>query len=525
MSLTPRERAIHYATRNKAFTVPTAAHLQHLSTILSQPCPTTQRKGKILTSASDIEPYNIDWMKQVQGVSPAVLLPTHTQQVAAILQYCQKEKLAVVPQSGNTGLVYGQGPVHDELVLSTRLMNAEPVVSRETMSVECESGVILQQCQKACADQGLLFPLSMGSRGSALIGGCVSTNAGGIHYARYGSMHANVLGVEAVTATGQVLNLLSTLRKDNAGYDLKQLFIGSEGTLGVVTRAAIKVYPQPRSQQLALFKVATFTDVLRLNALAQEHLAECLSAFEVMDAESLLTSPDTAVPFKKANKAALFDSGSDMTAAYFAVLVETNGSNTDHDFEKLSGFVEAAQEITQAASATTTTIGCEAEEAILSQSETQTAALWGLREDVPVRLASSGLIYKYDVSFPLNRFYAIVEFTRELLYKKHKLPASDIAVVGYGHFGDGNVHLNIVDRTRTHQAALDEALYPAVYEYCAQHGGSISAEHGVGMQKREYLSLSRAPEVIGLMRDLKMMMDPAGILNPYKVLPIGEGGH
>ncbi|KAG5478689.1 hypothetical protein LSCM1_06093 [Leishmania martiniquensis] len=515
MGLTAVERAAHYAARSPRFAKVTSKHLAYFQSVLDKPCSTSHRKGKMLTDAEAIRPFNVDWMHQVQGAAPAVLMPTCATQVSEILTYCQAEKLAVVPQGGNTGLVYGAGPVHDELVLSTRLMNAMPVVSKSTMSVEAESGVVLQQCQEACAKEGLLFPLTMGSKGSSMIGGNVSTNAGGIYFARYGSMHSNVLGIEVVTARGDVLNLMSTLRKDNAGYDLKHLFIGSEGTLGVVTRAAIKLYTQPASRQLALFHLTDFASVLELYHLANLYLAECLSAFEVMDGESMTTSPAEEVPYERTCKNDVFRSGKDFSAAYFCVLVETNGSSAEHDLDKLSCFAEAAQ----------TKLGEKLNgggqfEPILSQSAAQAEQLWALREGIPVHLASGGLIYKYDVAFPIDKFYGIVEHTRKILYGQQKMDPDEVIVVGYGHFGDGNVHLNVVDLTRSHGEQLDAALYPAVYEYCATHGGSISAEHGVGMQKRDYLHLSRSQETIQLMKDVKVMMDPNGILNPYKVLPL-----
>ncbi|CAM36597.1 actin interacting protein-like protein [Leishmania braziliensis MHOM/BR/75/M2904] len=518
MGLTPVERAAHYAARSPHFAKVTSKHLAYFQSVLSKPCSTSQRKGKMLTDTEAVAPFNVDWMGQVQGATPAVLMPTCTTHVSEILKYCQAEKLAVVPQSGNTGLVYGSAPVHDELVLSTRLMNAAPVVSKNTMSVVAESGVVLQQCQEACAEEGLLFPLMMGSKGSAMIGGNVSTNAGGIHFARYGSMHSNVLGAELVTAKGDVLNMMSTLRKDNAGYDLKHLFIGSEGTLGVVIRTAIKLYPQPTSKQLAMFRLKDFESVLELYHLANSHLAECLSAFEVMDGESIATSPAKDVPYERTCKNDVFRLGKDFAAAYFCALVETNGGNEEHDFDKLSRFAEAAQ-----ARLGDKLSGGGQYEPILSQSAAQSEQLWALREGVPVHLASHGLIYKYDVSFPIDKFYSIVEHTREILYRQCKMNPDEVIVVGYGHFGDGNVHLNVVDLTRTHGDQLDAALYPAVYEYCAAHGGSISAEHGVGLQKRDYLHLSRTKEAIQLMVDLKRVMDPNGILNPYKVLPPGVG--
>ncbi|EPY25568.1 actin interacting protein-like protein [Strigomonas culicis] len=507
-----RQRALHYAARSSAYAKVTDQHLEALRTMLQQPSR-DGRKGRLLTDQADTEPFNHDWMKQVEGATPAVLLPTCAEQIADVLRYCQTERLAVVPQGGNTGLVFGSEPVHDELVLSTQLMNAAPVVSRDRMTVEAEAGVVLQQCQEACEKEGLLYPLTMGSRGSAQMGGTVSTNAGGIHFARYGSMHANVLGLEVVTPTGDILNLMSTLRKDNAGYDLKHLFIGSEGTLGVVTRVAVKLSPYPRSKQLCMLWMPDFASVLELYQLAQTHLAEGLSAFEVMDGESLLPSPVAVQPFQRSDNNEAYRTGRNYHAAYFCVMVETNGSNEDHDFEKLGAFIEQMQE----------KMGDRIPagfEPVLSQSQTQYQQLWQLREDTPVFLAADGLIYKYDVSFPLDKFYIVVEYVREILYRQLGLNPEEVYVVGYGHFGDGNVHLNVVDRTRSHREALDKALYPTVYKFCAAHGGSISAEHGVGMQKRDYLSFSRSTATIDLMRQLKTTMDPNHILNPYKVLPL-----
>ncbi|KAH9593335.1 FAD linked oxidase [Trypanosoma melophagium] len=510
-----RQRALHYAWRNVDFVKLQPKHLEYFSSILQEPCPNKKTVGKILTQPDKIAPFNRDWMNQVEGECPAVLLPTSTQHVAAILRYCQEEKIAIVPQCGNTGLVYGSSALHDEIILSLREMNAEPVVSKKTMSAESEAGVVLQHLQDVAKAHDLLVPLTMGSKGSAQIGGTVSTNAGGIHFARYGSMHANVLGIEVVTAKGDILNMMSTLRKDNAGYDLKHLFIGSEGTLGVVTRASLKLFPFPRSAQLALFRLQSFEAVLELYRLAQEHLAESLSAFEVMDGESLLTTPQEELPFNRTNKSDIFRTGNDYSSAYFAVLVETNGGNADHDVEKLAHFVEAAEENPLC---TNKNNKDENFEPILSQSLNQTAQLWKIREDTPVRLASAGITYKFDISFPLDKFYMVVEHFRELLYKNGKFNPDEVLVVGYGHFGDGNIHLNIIDRTRKHSDALDAELFPAVYEFCAAHSGSISAEHGVGVQKKSYLGLSRAPEIIAVMKSLKQMMDPNGVLNPYKVL-------
>ncbi|EPY41543.1 actin interacting protein-like protein [Angomonas deanei] len=475
-----RQRAMHYATRDQSFSKLTSAHLEKLKNILSIPSATS-RTGKLLVTPEDCARFNADWTHQVEGACPAVLLPSDTSHVQEIVKYCQAEKLALVPQGGNTGLVYGGAPAHDELVLSLALLNAPPVVEADTMTVEAEAGVILQTCQECCEKEGFLFPLSMGSKGSAMIGGCVSTNAGGIHYARYGSMHANVLGLEVVTATGEVLDLRSTLRKDNAGYDLKHLFIGSEGTLGVVTRAVVKLAPLPKSRQVTLFRLPNFESVLQLYQLAQEHLAECLSAFEVMDGECLTPTAQEQIPFAKISNNGSFQSGDNYHSAYFVILIETNGSVEEHDFAKLSQFIEHAEEKFG------TAITTPGQEPILSQSGEQREQLWSLRENTPIHLAKDGLIYKFDVSFPLHQFYNIVEYTRELLYRTHHFHPEEVYVMGYGHFGDGNVHLNVVDRTRKISKRVGRgALSGGVCVLC-ESCGKYLCRAGVGLQKRDYL--------------------------------------
>lgn len=522
-------RASHYATRSPSFTRPTARHLESLRSIVEVPCPRSGRKGQIRLqeTTESLASFAMDWTKHVAAQAcPAVLFPTCTEHVEEIMKFCAAQRLAVVPQGGNTGLVYGGQPLFDELILSLQHMNTPPQVNVGSMSIEAEAGVILQTCQEASEQKELLFPLSMGSKGSALVGGCISTNAGGIYYARYGSMHANTLGLEVVTAKGERVNFMSTLRKDNAGYDMKQLFIGGEGTLGVITKAAIRLYPKPREKQLLMVRVAEMDSVQTLYHLSQQYLPDSLAAFEVMDGESLRTFDDDDLPFPRITpKDGERGGGGPIYASppyksdFFAVLLETHGSQAEHEMEKLGKLMEAVEENLQKDPSG----GRECkriEEPVLSLSEAQSEKLWKLREDVPVRLASSGDILKFDVSFPLDQFYSIVPYTRELVYGVAKLPPEEVWVVGYGHFGDGNIHLNVIDISHKHEAVLEKLLYPAVYAFCAKHGGSISAEHGVGLQKRDYLSLSRSPPCLAQMRELKKVMDPHGILNPYKVLPL-----
>lgn len=476
--------------RNSALTVLTAKHVERLTQLLNQP------NSRTVVNPDALQRFNTDWMRQAHGSATLALCPSTTQEVANVMQYCNEHHIAVCPQGGNTGLVYGSNPIHDEVVLSLERINKPPVIHKSTMSATCDAGVILQVFQEHAKEQGMLAPLDMGSKGSCFIGGNLATNAGGIHFARYGSIRSNCLGLEVVTPQGEILDMMSCLRKDNAGYDMKQLFIGSEGTLGIITKAEIKLYPFPRSQQLAMLQVQSFEDVLKLYATASRTLSECLSAFEVIDAEALTCDTFEGYPFQH-------------KPGTFTVLVETHGADSNHDFEKLSNFVQACEED-----------HIRVIEQVLSQSESQTQKLWKIREDVPVKLAQSGTIYKFDVSFPLHQFYDIVEYVRKAARDERRLPEDEVLIVGYGHFGDGNVHLNVVDKTRgKHAHVLESIMYPGVYQQTAQvlHG-SVSAEHGIGMQKKDFLHLSRKPAVVQQMKKLKAMMDPNGILNPYKVL-------
>lgn len=284
-----------------------------------------------------------------------------------------------------------------------------------------------------------------------------------------------------------------------------------------------------------MVRVADFDAVKKLYRLSLDFLPDSLAAFEVVDAESLAPFADGDLPFPRevggsggaaaaGGSASMSFAAPPYAARFYAVLIETNGSHAEHEMEKLSNLMEAVEQMFASEGGSHHGSGGAGprriEEPVLSLSEAQKDKLWNIREDVPVLLASSGDILKFDVSFPLDKFYAIVPYTRELVYGKGKLPPEEVWVVGYGHFGDGNIHLNVIDISHKHGVALEKLLYPAVYEFCGNHGGSISAEHGVGLQKRDYMPISRSPACIAQMRELKKMMDPLGILNPYKVLPL-----
>lgn len=432
---------------------------------------------------------NIDWLGKYHGSSTVALNPSTTEEVSKILSYCTEHGIAVVPQGGNTSLVGGSVPVYDEVIVSLKRMNQIKQFDPVSGCVVAEAGTILQQLDEYVSERGFIVPLDLGAKGSCQIGGNISTNAGGLRLLRYGSLHGSVLGLEVVLANGQVISQLNGLRKDNTGYDIKQLFIGSEGTLGIVTAASILCPPRPKSVQVAFLAVKSFENIQKLYIEAKSSLGEILSAFEFMDNIAL----DTVCKVHQK------DNPLDHNSQFY-VLIETHGSNEEHDKDKLNKFLEKimTDEVV--------------EDGTIAQDETQVKALWAYRENIPESLNRVGKVYKYDVSLPLESMYELVEVIRERL-----AGIKGVSVIGYGHLGDSNLHLNITE------SAYSEATYsliePFVYEFTSSKGGSISAEHGLGQMKNQHIYYSKGKADVSLMREIKKVLDPMGILNPYKVLP------
>ncbi|KAI8795740.1 D-2-hydroxyglutarate dehydrogenase, mitochondrial-like isoform X1 [Biomphalaria glabrata] len=443
--------------------------------------------GRVITDESELLPYNTDWLKTVRGASKVVLRPKTTQEVSDIVKYCYDHNLAVCPQGGNTGLVGGSVPVFDEVVITTQLMNQ--IISLDQVSgiLVCQSGCILEALDHYLSNYELTMPLDLGAKGSCQIGGNVSTNAGGIRLLRYGSLHGNVLGLEVVLPNGEIVDCLTTLRKDNTGYDLKQLFIGAEGTLGIITAVSILCPPQPKSVSVALLGCETFDSILQVFKSSKLYLGEILSAFEFMDSQSMILVKENL----KLN--------SPLVDYPFYALVECSGSNAHHDEEKLMSLLHAVLDKGEALD------GC-----IVTDSA-KIKNIWSLRERCAEALMYDGYCYKYDVSLPLSAFYQLV------LDMRDRLGANATRVVAYGHVGDGNLHLNIT--SRQYSKTTFDLIEPFVFEWVAKYRGSISAEHGLGLKKREYIHHSKTPSAVALMAAVKKTIDPKGIMNPYKVLP------
>eukprot|EP01059_Diplonema_ambulator_P008093 TRINITY_DN17607_c0_g1_i1.p1 TRINITY_DN17607_c0_g1~~TRINITY_DN17607_c0_g1_i1.p1 ORF type:complete len:488 (+),score=186.13 TRINITY_DN17607_c0_g1_i1:37-1464(+) len=440
----------------------------------------------------DVEKYSRDWLGRFGGECPAVVRPGSAEEVSEVLKYCNEHEIPVVPQAGNTGLVGGSVPIGGEVVLSVERLNTIGAVDPLSRVVEAQAGVILQSLEDRLLKDNLTVPLDLAAKGSCCIGGNVATNAGGIRFLRYGSMHQSVLGLRVVLANGEILDLRNKLPKDNTGYDLKQLFIGSEGTLGVITDVVLQVPTASSSCNVALLGCETFEGILKTMQLARENLGEIVSALEFADAECVRMSlHHTKNPHPLGDE-----------TAPFYLLVETLGSNEEHDMEKLTKFLDLAME----QHVTTGTI---------AQDQTQAKLLWAVRENITVSFKDFGKKnVKYDVSLPTQDFYQCVIDTQDRL--DSTVGKGNATVVGFGHIGDGNLHLNIISNTEGCAGHLE----PWLYDWLTQRGGSVSAEHGIGVMKRNALKYSKTPEAIALMKSLKTLLDPKCILNPNKVISI-----
>ncbi|KAL4782791.1 hypothetical protein BJX76DRAFT_368888 [Aspergillus varians] len=471
--------------RNPSFAEITTEDVKYFKELLGSESAVID--GVTTDATDDIEPFNGDWMRKYRGHTKLVLKPQSKEEVSEILKYCNGKKLAVVPQGGNTGLVGGSVPVFDEIVLNTSRMNKIRSFDEASGVLVVDAGVILEVADQYLAERHHLFPLDLGAKGSCHIGGNVATNAGGLRLLRYGSLHGTVLGVEAVLPDGTIMDGLSTLRKNNTGYDLKQLFIGSEGTIGIITGVSILCPPRPKAVNVAYFGLESYDQVRQAFGEAKKQLSEILSAFELMDGRTqklVHTSTRNKYPLESEYP--------------FYCLVETSGSNAEHDMEKLETFLESIMGEGIVA------------DGVLAQDETQFQSIWRWREGITEALSHLGGTYKYDVSIPLPELYQLVDDCRERLTKLGLVGDDDSfpvrAVVGYGHMGDSNLHLNIA--VRQYSKEVEKAIEPWVYEWIQKRNGSISAEHGLGVAKKEFIGYSQNDTNLKLMKQLKDLYDP-----------------
>jgi len=456
--------------------------------------------GACLRSEGDVEPYVTDYRKLYRGRAAAVVFPSATREVSQVMAWCHEHGVPVVPQGGNTSLMGGAVPQDGctGVVLSLKRMNRVLEVDTMNDTMTLEAGVTLHAAREAADGAGRLFPLRIGSEGSCQIGGNLSTNAGGTAVLRYGNMRDLVLGVEVVLPDGRIWNGLRGLRKDNTGYDLKQLFIGSEGTLGIVTAAVLKLMPKPRAMSVALVATASPKAAIDLLVLAKDVAGQALTAFE------LISQPAFALVREYLGGAA-----SPLQEEHdWMVLVELTSVGAQNALD------EQLQQVLEQGFETGLV-----RDAALAASLSDAAAFWRLREEISDAQTRTGGSIKCDVSVPLSRIAEFVERASAAVLRL----APDARLVVYGHMGDGNVHFNPLRPADVPAREFLEQNYRAVCDLvdglAHQFGGSISAEHGIGVSKRDDLVRYKSPVELELMRQLKRALDPQGLLNPGKLLP------
>ncbi|HEY2254685.1 MAG TPA: FAD-binding oxidoreductase [Variovorax sp.] len=456
--------------------------------------------GHVLTEG-DLSAWEQDWRKRSRGKALAVVRPADARQVAAVVKACAAAGIAIVPQGGNTGLAVGSIPDASgtQVLLSLQRLNTIRGIDAANLTMTVEAGCVLQTLQEAARSAGFLFPLSLAAEGSCTIGGNLATNAGGTQVLRYGNTRELCLGLEVVTPQGQIWEGTSGLRKDNTGYDLRDLMIGSEGTLGIITAATMKLYPLPAAQLTAWAAVPSLGHAVTLLGLAHQRLGPGLTGFEVMGqfALSLVAKhfPALRVPFV------------DDPAVPYCVLLENSDSESeDHARARFEALLESALQS-----------GCVSD-AVVAENLTQAHQLWHVRESIPLAQAEEGLNIKHDISIAVSRIPAFVAETDALLARE----VAGVRLVNFGHLGDGNLHYNVqAPEGGDNQAFLrdqEDRINTLVYDAVEKFGGSFSAEHGVGSLKVETLEKHKSPVALEMMRAIKRGIDPQNILNPGRVL-------
>ncbi len=445
----------------------------------------------VLTSASDLESYGRDWTKVYKPDPMAIVLPASTDQVSKIARYCSENQLSLVPSGGRTGLAGGSVATNKEVVISLNRMSKIEKIDCIGMTVACEAGVTLQQLQEAAADNDVYFALDLAAKGSCHIGGNIATNAGGVKFVRYGGMRELVLGLEVVLPSGEVLNMNHSLRKNNTGYDLKHLFIGSEGTLGIITRATMKLNSKPGNLVVSLMATSFFAEVPKILERCNMMRAP-ITAFEfftdIAHNVVLDNNPNLKTPFAEKH-------------ACYVLLEIDAGKGGDDVIEPIleslfnDGLIN---------------------DAVVAGTAAQMTEFWSHRENISESIAAAGFAHKNDISIPIDQLGAFIAGLNALIAKE----ASDLICIVFGHIADGNLHLNYLAPKGTELSLFKDSvkvLEKKVFDLIKAHEGSISAEHGIGLLKKKDLPYSRTASEIEIMRGIKKIFDPQNIMNPGKI--------
>jgi FAD/FMN-containing dehydrogenase len=452
----------------------------------------------LITGPADLEPYVVDWRGLFHGATPAVVRPSSTAEVAAVVKICAETRTPIVPQGGNTGMCGAAtpSPAGDQIVLSLGRLNRIREVDTLNNTITAEAGCILANVQQAALEADRFFPLSLGAEGSCQIGGNLATNAGGVNVLRYGNTRELALGLEVVLPDGRVWEGLRGLRKDNTGYDLKDVFIGSEGTLGVITAAVLKLFPRPRTVLTALAAVPEPAAAVALLELLRGECGESISAFELISRLCLEIVfkhiPDTRDPFGEAHG--------------WYVLAELAEVGEE-------GPLRAAFEHAMALAVERGLVL----DAVIAGAESQRRSLWRMRESIPEASRQEGMVYRHDISLSVSRIPEFIPTAATAL--EGSFPG--VRIICFGHLGDGNLHYNafVAGRRRDEPSDRDATdVNRVVHDIVHHFGGSFSAEHGIGQSKRGELEHYKSAVELELMRTLKHALDPRGIMNPGKVL-------
>ncbi|WP_028134942.1 FAD-binding oxidoreductase [Bradyrhizobium japonicum] len=447
-----------------------------------------------ITDANDIAPYVTEERNLFHGRSPLVLRPGSTAEVSEICKLASAHKIALVPQGGNTGLVGGQTPHNGEVVVSLRRLDKIREVDTASNTMTCEAGVVLQVAQQKASDVDRLFPLSLGAEGSCTIGGNLSTNAGGTAALAYGVAREMALGLEVVLADGRVLNTLSKLKKDNTGYNLHNLFIGAEGTLGIITAATLKLFPKPRAVETAYVGLKSPAAALKLLTIAQGEAANALTSFELLS--------EMAVDFSVRHGIDVRDPLAEKHPWYVLMELSSPGDDARTPLETILARAMEEEIV---------------DDAVIASSLAQRNNFWKLREEMSAAQKPEGGSIKHDISVPVAAVPAFIAEADAAVVKL--IPGA--RPVPFGHLGDGNLHYNVsqpVGADTADYLARWHEVNAVVFEIVLRMGGSISAEHGIGVLKRDELPDVKDKTAIELMRAIKAMLDPHGIMNPGKVL-------
>ncbi len=469
-----------------------------VSTVVEQIAAIVGPQG-LITDPRDMEPYVVDWRGVYRGATPLVVRPADTGQVAAVVKICAGSRIPIVPQGGNTGMCGASVPHADgrEIVLSLARMNRILEVDALNSTATVEAGCVLANIQQAASEADRLFPLSLGAEGSCQIGGNLSTNAGGVNVLRYGNARDLVLGLEVVLPDGRIWNGLRGLRKDNTGYDLKHLFVGAEGTLGIITAAVLKLFPRPKSSATAWAAVPHPEAALELLSLLRQHCGDRITAFELISRNCLdlvlRHIPGTRDPLSAAHD--------------WYVLTDLSDSREGSALrDELEQALAAAMEHGLVT------------DAVIAGNQAQAQALWHVRETIPeAARAEAGMLYRHDIAVAVSRVPAFIIEARAAL--EQRFPGANI--ICFGHLGDGNLHYNafVAGRNRDDAAARDaHDVTEVVYDIVQRYQGSFSAEHGIGVYKVGDLKRYKNAVEVDLMRTLKRALDPDNIMNPGKVL-------